>query len=150
MVNLGRRFGRRRPDDAAPPTGQTTQLPFVDRVRAQVLELKSLVKRNGQEIPVHETLVVLRICDQLDDLLTHMERSRPTAQEQISVEFMAADYVPNTINAYLISHDPRKDASLSHQIDLMWREVRAMIDAVYRDDDTALSTNQAFLDRKFR
>ncbi|MCL2090795.1 MAG: hypothetical protein FWH11_06170 [Micrococcales bacterium] len=143
-------FGRRRGVPSAVATPATTDLTFVDRVRAQVGELRSLVKRNGQEIPVHETLVVLRICDQLDELLTHMARSCPSVQEQISVEFMAADYVPDTIDAYLISHDPGRDASLSQQVALMWREVRSMIDAVYRDDDAALSTNQAFLERKFR
>lgn len=148
-MNLGRWFRRGEVPDVPAAEGPTLP-PFVDRARRQAGELKSLVKRNGQMIPVHETLVVLRICDQLDELIAHMERSRPTAQEQISVEFMAADYVPDTINAYLISHAPDKDASLAQQVDLMWREVRTMIDAVYRDDDAALSTNQAFLDRKFR
>lgn len=124
---------------------------FTQEVSDGLNTVVALTRKNGHSIPVEASLIIFKMVDDINELNKHLESSAPSRDERIAVEFMVKDYLPSTINAYLISRsdEQKKNADFVEQLSILHAKVDSMLEAVYAHDSAQLEVNGQFLAQKF-
>lgn len=142
-------FGRR--PDVVTQVQATVAPNFSQVVTGELDKIVKTTRSNGHVIPVEAALILFRMTDDIRALNEHMQAAEPTRDEKIAVEFMTRDYIPSTLQAFLISRADAnaKNADLIKQLGILRGKVDSMLESVYAHDSAQLEINGRFLAEKF-